>query len=364
MSTYIYKMGDEEFKVYDDAKVKTIASRAFNSFFDKRNGFFARWGATKEEDPQFCPIGPELLDIEVSIDGCPNKCAWCYKGNTDSKPTNMSFETFKAILDKMPKTLAQIAFGITGVQSNPDFVRMMEYTRACGVVPNFTLTGIDLTPELAAKCASLVGAVSVSVYPTDKNIGYDTIKTFTDLGVTQTNMHLMISEETMPFVYEVLEDRLIDERLRNMNAIVFLTAKPKGRAKGKYNAPSMEAYRKLIDFCFEREFAIGFDSCGASRFEVALADMKMPDAQRKQLAMCTESCESSLFSTYITVDGLCFPCSFSENEDDIESIDVTEAEDFLKDVWYSQAASNFRRKLMADAKNGCRFCPVYPEINP
>ena len=364
MSTYIYKMGDDEFRVFDDAKVKTISSRSFNSFFDKSNGFFARWGATKEEDPQFCPIGPELLDIEITIDGCPNNCNFCYKSNTNKHPTNMSFETFKTILDKMPRVLGQVAFGITGVQSNPDFVHMMEYTRECGIIPNFTLSGIDLTPELAAKCASLVGALAVSVYPTDKNIGYNTIKTFTDLGVKQTNMHLMVSEETMPFVYEVLEDRLIDPRLHDMNAIVFLTCKPKGRAKGKYNAPSVESYRKLTEFCFERELAIGFDSCGASRFEAAVADMDLEPERRKQLAMCTESCESTLFSTYITVDGLCFPCSFSENEEGIESVDVTEAKDFLKDVWYSQAASDFRRTLMAGAKEGCRMCPVYPEINP
>jgi hypothetical protein len=92
--------------------------------------------------------------------------------------------------------------------------------------------------------------------------------------------------------------------------------------------------------------------------------MQLPAERKQQLAMCSESCESSLFSTYISVDGLCFPCSFSENEEGIESVDVVEAEDFLKDVWYSQSAVSFRQKLQAGSKGGCRCCPVYPEINP
>jgi len=126
----------------------------------------------------------------------------------------------------------------------------------------------------------------------------------------------------------------------------------------------VESYRKLLEFCFDRNLAIGFDSCGASRFEAALATMPLPSAQKQQLTMCSESCESSLFSAYINVAGLYFPCSFSENEEEIEPVDVTKTGDFLRDVWYSQPAMSFRHRLLAGAKNGCRCCPVYLEINP
>ena len=33
-------------------------------FYD--NGMFLRWGYTKDHDPDFSPIGPEIADIEVS----------------------------------------------------------------------------------------------------------------------------------------------------------------------------------------------------------------------------------------------------------------------------------------------------------
>jgi hypothetical protein len=239
----------------------------------------------------------------------------------------------------------------------------MEYTREKGIIPNFTLSGIDLTDELAQKCSELVGAVSVSIYSFNKNIGYDTVKKFTDLGVKQTNIHLMISEETMPFVFEVLQDRLSDPRLADMNAIVFLLCKPKGRAKNKYRAPSMETYRSLMDFCFSNQLAIGFDSCGASRFEAAVKEMDIPDEQKKRLIMSSESCESDLFSSYISVDGMFWHCSFSEGEEGIEPVSVIEAKDFIKDVWYSPQVKEFREKLLSTCKDGCRSCPVHKSIN-
>ena len=39
----------------------------------------------------------------------------------------MTFDEFKIIFDKMPKTLTQIAFGIMDIKTNPDFFKMMEY---------------------------------------------------------------------------------------------------------------------------------------------------------------------------------------------------------------------------------------------
>jgi len=109
----------------------------------------------------------------------------CYKANKNTPATNMTFDTFKAIFDKMPPTLTQIAFGITGVKTNPDFLKMMEYSRAHGVIPNFTLSGIDLDDDMADKCAKLIGAVAVSAYQTDKNVCYNTVKKFTDRGLKQ-----------------------------------------------------------------------------------------------------------------------------------------------------------------------------------
>jgi len=345
-------------QVYETPTDRRAVSPTYNNFLDKRTGDFARWGATIEDDPEYSPLGPEILDIEISVDGCPNRCAFCYKGNKASAPTNMGLDMFKAILERFPPNLGQVAFGITGVQTNPDFIAMMEHCRSKGIVPNFTLSGIDLTPEIAERCAKLVGAVAVSVYePVD--VGYDTVKTFTDLGVTQTNIHLMVSRETWPHVWRVLADRKTDPRLAKMNAVVFLTAKPKGRARGRFRAPTVDQYTELIRHCLEEETAFGFDSCGAAKFETVIDQLDIDDGLRARLKMCSESCESDLFSAYVNVLGEYWHCSFSEGEEGIEPVSILDHPDF----WNSEPVRAFRARLLSTTKDGCRRCPIFPEIN-
>ena len=190
-----YVVDGREYLIIDGKTFKIAAGMDYHYLFNKKNGDFRRWGTTLSDDPQFSPIGPEILDLEISVNGCPNACPFCYKNNKNVPATNMSFDTFKQIIDLFPKTLTQIAFGITGVKTNPDFIRMMEYCRSIGIIPNFTLSGIDLEPDMADKVSKLVGALAVSAYESDKNVCYDTVKLFTDLGVKQTNIHLMVSEE-------------------------------------------------------------------------------------------------------------------------------------------------------------------------
>ena len=87
------------FKVIENKDSKIFKSRDYNYIFKKDSGFFARWGKTKEEDPEISSFGPEILDIEVSTI-CDNGCAYCYKNNT-CKGDNTSLDTFKVVLDKV-----------------------------------------------------------------------------------------------------------------------------------------------------------------------------------------------------------------------------------------------------------------------
>lgn len=354
-------------KIVDTNEEKRIISQDYNLIFSKKTGLSLRCGKTLEDDPSFCPYGPEILDLEISVNGCPNNCPFCYKNNTSEEPINMSFEVFKTILDKMPPTLTQIAFGITGIQTNPDFIKMMEYCRKKGIVPNFTLSGIDITDEIANKCSKLVGAVAVSAYKTDKNICYNTVKKFSDLGIEQTNVHLMISQETLSFAYEVINDSLSDERLNKLNAIVFLSLKNKGRAKQKFQPVTVEEYEKLIHYCFEKKARIGFDSCSAPKFEYTVKRMNISDKEKSELISLSESCESfGLFSSYINVFGDFYPCSFAENEEGWEDgISVLNCRNFLEDVWYSEKLNKYRQmSLNTCYPGGCRKCLVFKEINP
>lgn len=355
-----YDLNGETFHILDNYKLKTARSKIYNYTFFKDNGLFFRWGKHKNDDPSFSPIGPELLDIEISQNGCPNNCPFCYKSNDNSEPINMSFDTFKEILDKFPKTLTQVAFGITGIQTNPDFMRMMQYCRDVGVIPNYTLSGIDLTDQLAEKSAELVGALAVSAYEKDINVCYNAVQKFLNLGIKQTNIHLLLSQETLEFVYKVLNDNINDPRLKGLNAVVFLGVKPKGRAKGVYHSVTNEQFLKLVTFCFDKNLRIGFDSCTAPKFEWVVNNLPdLSESKKKHLLSCSESCESSLFSSYINVHGEYWNCSFMEGQEQYEPVNVLECGDFLMDLWYSDPVKKFRKDVLATVENGCRKCPVF-----
>jgi sulfatase maturation enzyme AslB (radical SAM superfamily) len=362
----VYNINNERFVVTENSSSKVCGSNKYNFIFSKDNGSFLRWGSCKEEDPLFSPVGPEILDLEISSGQCRGNCRFCYKDNSPEKrPENMSFDQFKTIVDKFPKTLTQIAFGICDLDTNPDFFKMMEYAKSIGVIPNFTTNGLVMTDDLAQKIVDLCGAVAVSVYPHTKNDAYNSIKTLTDLGLNQTNIHLMVSKETLNFVHEVIDDSLSDPKLKNLNAIVFLGLKPKGRSVGKFNPLERYQFIRLCELCFDKNISFGFDSCSAPRFEDFVRNTAyFSDKKREDLLRNSESCESGLFSSYVNVNGDYFPCSFCEGEGEwSEGISVLGCDDFFKDVWYHRRVVDWRKKLIDSSCDGCRKCLVFPEIN-
>jgi len=77
VKTCVFNIKGEKFVLRESKDFKVVKSENYNYTFDKRTGFFARWGKTQEDDPKFSPIGPEILDLEISVNGCPNACPFC-----------------------------------------------------------------------------------------------------------------------------------------------------------------------------------------------------------------------------------------------------------------------------------------------
>jgi len=344
--------------VHETGRVKIFRSPKYNYNFDKVTGYFERWGGMLEEDPQEAPA-PEIMDLEISKHGCPDACNFCYKNNKTSAPINMTLKTFEKLLAKMPRSLTQIAFGIGGIEANPEFMDILWHTREQGIAPNFTLSGMDLREDLVKEFVKVIGAVAISAYEKDPSVCYRGVKWFTDHGLQQTNIHLMISDRTLKHAHEVLHDRLHDPRLAEMNAIVFLGLKPKGRGANGFTPLPLEEYQKLVRFCLDNEIRFGFDSCSAPKFEQAMINMDLPDEMKRMMLTSTERCEASVFSSYINVTGDYWHCSFTEKEHGWMSVNVLECDDFVRDIWNSPAAQHFRSALFANK----RACPVFPVIN-
>jgi MoaA/NifB/PqqE/SkfB family radical SAM enzyme len=332
--------------------IKAVRSEDYNYNFDLTNGKFQRWGKTREDDPQKGP--PEILDIEVTTickgpGGKP--CSFCYKSNSPVGK-NMSLETFKKIFNKLPRTITQIAIGGDAqATANPELFDMMRYCRNNDyniVIPNITVA--DISDSTADQLSELCGAVAISRY-SDKSLCYDSVKKLVDRGMDQVNIHMMICQESYQQCIETIEDYSTDPRLKGMNSIVFLSLKQKGRGVKFHNLPQ-EEFTHLIQLGLKNNVRMGFDSCSAHKFLLAIADR--PDL--KYLEEMVEPCESSLFSTYIDVNGKYYPCSFAPDSDIAgNGIDVIEADNFMMDVWHHPSTEKFRNQLLC----GGRKCPLF-----
>jgi len=331
---HIHSMGD----------ITTVSSDTYNYVFNKKNGVFARWGKTQEDDPQVSPFGPEILDIEVTTkcggpstnDNSVNKpCPFCYKSNTITGQ-NMTLDTYKNILDKMPVVLTQVAFGAdASCIANPDIFKMMEYTRSKGIIPNITVANIS--EDVADKIASLCGACAVSRYE-NKDWCYDSVKRLTDRGMKQVNIHALLSKETYDNLIETMYDMKTDERLSKMNAIVILSLKQKGRGK-HFNTVSQEQFNFVIKLALQLGINFGMDSCSSHKFLESIKD----HPKRIEMEKMVEPCEQSSFSSYVNVEGKYFPCSFAEES--FTGINVVNSNNFLTDVWNNSSVQKVRESL-------------------
>lgn len=367
-----HQFNDYNVLVSDFGRKISSNDHSFNLLFRRSDGFTCKYGKTLKEDPPYCPWGNEIADIEITTscrgirdkDGNRKPCPFCYKSN-NANGSYMTFETFKKIFDliNQSKTMTQIAFGVDAeCKGNPDVWKIMDYCLSKQVVPNVTVADIDV--ETAHNIVLRCGACAVSAYKRDKNRCYDSIKVLTDEAKSQgksnfkVNIHLLVSDETKDFCKEVIEDREHDSRLKDMNAIVLLSLKKKGRGR-LFHTIDFEVRKDIIEYMLEKGIPFGMDSCGANAFLEIIKGRK----DEKQLASMVENCESLLYSLYINVDGVLFPCSFMEGEGDWkEGIDLKNGQfsDFTKEVWNHPRVKEWRDQAVNSiCENGCNSCPFY-----
>lgn len=335
--------------IYANGDMKYLRSTEINYNFNLKTGRMETWGKTYDDDPDWNPHGPTIWDAEISekCSGINGKsCSFCYKGNVGSVGRNMSLETFKKMFYKIPKTLTQIALGIGDIDANPDLYPIMEFIRSENVIPNITING-DRMKELDYKnLARLCGAVSVSYY-NDKDICFNAIEKLQAAGLKSVNIHVLASKETIQWCYDVIEAKKTDPKLKNLNAIVFLALKQKGRGE-HFHPMSILDYEQIVIDCLNSNIGFGFDSCGANKFIETAKKLG-----REDLIVYAEPCESASHSLYSNVEGKFFPCSFAE--DVTKGLDLVNCQDFMKDIWMHPSTVKERKKIQVCG----RSCPYF-----
>ncbi|MCY3414736.1 MAG: hypothetical protein INQ03_24010 [Candidatus Heimdallarchaeota archaeon] len=355
----------ELFYLKDDGVIKEIRSKHYNTQFNRENGLFLRWGKNLEDDPDYSPIGPELLDIEISAGKCSGNCPFCYKSNNLSKTNEvMSFELFRNLMRILPISVNQIAFGITDLDSNSDMWRIMEYAREKGVIPNYTCNGKQVTEDIAKRTAKICGAVAVSMYNRDEC--YNAVQKFCNAGMVQVNIHYMLAEETLEEAFEVIDDIVTDTRLTDLYGIIFLQYKPHGRGIGSFTPiKNLMRFNQLLKKATDMRVSFGFDSCTSPIYMKSIEK----DQEFHQKVEYVEPCESGLFSLYCNTKAEFFPCSFMEGENGWENgLKSDHIKDF-SELWNHERLIAWRKQLInsskhceCDLKIYCRSCPNFISI--
>lgn len=347
--------------------MRSHRSPEYNWNYDSKTGFFMRWGKTQEDDPEFSPIGPEILDLEVSTichgPGIP--CSFCYKGNT---PTGeyMTHSRFLEILNKLPNNLTQIAFGVGNIDANPDLEKILQSTINRNIVPNITINGYRMDAKWFDILVNKCGSIAVSSYNNDDQC-FNTVFELCDRGALQVNIHKVFHDDTVGECLDLIKKIKTDSRLRSLNAVLFLMLKPKGRACNTLPIKDLSKFQQVIDEALKLNVKIGFDSCSAPSVLRSLHDPQFLEICSKLI----EPCEAFLFSSYANVRGEFFPCSFCEGQSGWETgLLITPETDFITDIWNHPKIQTWRDNLLkssseckCDRKPICRSCPMF-DITP
>jgi len=357
--------------ILDKPQFKMIKHPGYNLLFNKENGYTMRWGVTEDDDPDFSPLGPEIIDMEISSaadndvntndplhivadKGCagPGCRKFCYKANKGDKSVHMSLNTFRNIMNRMPKTVCSIAFGvISPIKRHPQIWEILADCRyTYDVVPNVTINE-KLDDKTAIHLSALCGAVAVSVNPDNKEMAYDTIsKLSIDNGMDQVNIHIVLSNSSVDFVKSVVDDISRDSRLLKLNALVMLSFKDKAKT-ACMDPITSSYYREVIDYCTDAGINFGFDSCSAKCYLEAIKD----HPQRERLEQYVEPCESMMFSAYIDVNAKLYACLFLEGMNMWQDgVNVLDYDNFV-DIWNSEKVQEWRKLLLSTN----RGCPEY-----
>lgn len=322
---------------------------------DNKTGMTMRWGKTMQDDPIFAPV-PELADISIS-NHCTKGCSFCYR-NSGNNHEWMSVEDYCSVLDAMnhPEygNVFQVALGGGEPLEHPDFLTIIDETVKRGVVPNFTTNGVHLTEDICNNIQGKVGAVAISAIKVH-DIEKDKVDMLHHYGI-ETNIHYVLSSENIEEATEIACGKYY-QLVAGVNAIIFLTYKPAGRAGFEGVIKRGEDYDAFLIAIGMKDVyrpKLGFDAC--------FVPMLLSNATVSP--MLVDSCEGGFFSVYIDHKKNVSPCSFSGGKD-AYSLDEY---DFY-DIWNNQFGS-FRNKQKNGCKNAsciglknCRgCCPYYPEI--
>lgn len=270
----------------------------------------------------------------------------------------MTVEEFRHVLNCLNHphwgNVFQVALGGGEPLEHPDFLDLIKVTNEFGIVSNFTTNGIHLNRKIARSLSGSIGAVAVSISDVQELANID-LKLLSEFGI-KTNIHFLLSNDTIEQATHILEGSF-DDSLRGINAIIFLTYKPTGRAVSSNCLIWSENLRHFLQLVHENRYKIriGFDAC----FVPLLLHFTNIDP------VFIDPCECGRFSVYVDEKLNVKPCSFANEPKHSFSL----RQYSFTEIWEHKIA-DYREVSTAQCGRDCSnkrlcgvVCPYYDELN-
>ncbi|KAH3745590.1 radical SAM protein [Pelomyxa schiedti] len=348
-----------DFQAPGVAPTKFVHSGHYHSMSNLETGEVHRWGESVQEEPALYPA-PEYVEIEISA--CHS-----HDRRPSSGSSKMSFETFLSIFHTLPKSVSQIMFRSGDIDSNSDLPHMLAYCRNNSynyVVPNVTLSGIQLTPALADTIKSDCGAVSLSRLANNKDNCYDSIQSLsTGTGARQLYINIIFAHETIPLILETIADIALDSRIQGKIVALLLVLWKPGSPPSFYSSPNREDYESIIEWATMKEVRVGYDTDAGRNIFTTVNDIPqlINNADIEDMSLQLEGCKSMSRNIFINVKGEVMPCPFLEQFTpwNAAKYNILTCSNFFQDIWYSSDAVQFRGEIASSshvpARQRCKY---------
>jgi len=326
----------------------------FYERFNRKTGEYVRSGVLFNDNGSVIDTGidpfkrdfPSLIDVGIMGHCvCAHSCTVdCYQRSIDcaDKP-NMSIENFEKICKQSKGKVFSFALGGRGdPDCHENFEEILKMSNEYSIVPNFTTSGICMTPDKAELCKKYCGAVAVSWHGTSaytRPYTHTAIEMLLNAGV-KTNIHFVLNYDSINNILFMLENDIFP---KGINAVVFLLYKPIGLGRSDSILTTYdENVKKFFKYVDENElpFKVGFDSCCCPAVLNYMENVNMDSM---------DYCEAARHSMYIDADFNAMPCSFC-NQDSSYFVPLDKYT--IQEAWDGDIFNDFRQHFIAS----CREC--------
>ena len=311
-------------------------------------------------------------EVHFSItERCSVRCQHCYVDAGEQTPGELDVESLRRALDILSEMkVFHIAFSGGDAMERPELFELAQYARSKYIIPNFTVSGFNMDPEVAQKMR-IFGQVNVSIDGVGEKysafraqhmfkIADKAVDLLVEAGVA-TGINCLVGRKT----FEGIEELFKYAKAKKVNHISFLRFKPAGRAKRFYEKEKITHRQKIDLVPMLEKLSTKYNL----NIKTDCSFMPMICYHRPPLesfeTMASYGCEAGNVLMGMKSNGRVTACSFLNNAPDISIFDLKSAlrnhNCFEKIRNWSQTAVEPCRscKYLSICKGGCHSVAEY-----